>query len=126
MHVNITFDQFDGFVPLTTAILSLQSIGPAAGGTNLEKLFNTTFTKTPEVFLMFKKEINASYPDGFKVPTGHLGGVKKIAVTFGKKSNIRDISDFNVVIHAADSVEFSDNPIIAKVTEALCYGKSIF
>lgn len=73
---------------------------------------------------MLKKEVNATYPEGFKIPTGKLGGVKKIAVTFEKASNIKDISDFHAVIHVVDSFELQDSPVISKVTNTLCYGKS--
>ena len=126
VHVNITFDQFgDKFFPLGNAIISLPFMDPASSGSDLEKLFNTTFTKTPEVFLMLKREINATYPGGFKVPSGkQLGGVKKIAVTFGTKSNIKDISDFHAVIHVVDTVEFSKTSVIEEVARTLCYGKS--
>lgn len=124
VNVNIKFGQFNKFVSLRSAITSLSPLNTTSSSSDLEKLFNTTFTRTPEVFLMLKKEVNATYPRGFKVPSGKLGGVKKIAVTFGKASNIRDISDFHAVIHVVDTIEFSDFPLIKKVTNTLCYGKS--
>lgn len=123
-NVNIKFGQFNGFVPLSDAISSLSSMNSTSSGSDLEKLFNTTFTRTPEVFLMLKKEVNATYPDGFKIPSGKLGGVKKIAVTFEKASNIKDISDFHAVIHVVDSFEFLTSQVIHNVANTLCYGKS--
>lgn len=121
VHLNITFDQFDKFLPLNEAIRSLSPTAPVLRGSDLRKLFNTTFTRTPEVFLMLKKEVNSTYPVGFKVPDGKLGGVKKIAVIFEKASNIRDIADFHAVIHVANSDKFYENR--EKVKDALCYGK---
>lgn len=123
VHVSIRFGQFKEFVPLGTAISSLSPVTPVSRGSNLEKLFNTTFMRTPEVFLMLKREVNSTYPEGFKVPDGRLGGVKKIAVIFEKPSNIRDIADFHAVIHVVDSFEFYRSSVIDKVTETLCYGK---
>lgn len=123
VHLNITFDQFNEFSPLNKAISWLSRLAPVSRGSDLEKLFNTTFTKTPQVFLMLKKEVNSTYPQGFKVPDGKLGGVKKIAVIFEKASNIRDIADFHAVIHFVDSYEFYRIPVINEVTDALCYGK---
>ena len=125
VHLNITFDQFNGFSPLNTAIGSLSPLTPASSGSDLEKLFNTTFTKTPQVFLMLKKEVNSTYPEGFKVPDGKLGGVKKIAVTFEKASNIRDIADFHEVIYFVNSHQFSNNNAINRIADALCYGKRL-
>ena len=123
VHVNITFDQFHKFVPLSNAVSSLSRLIPVASGSDLEKLFNTTFTRTPEVFFMLKREVNSTYPEGFKVPDGKLGGVKKIAVIFDKKSNIRNIADFHNVIHVVDSFEFSQSSVSGMITEALCNGK---
>lgn len=126
VHVSINFGQFNGFVSLGKAISNLSSMTPVSRGSNLEKLFNTTFTRPPEVFLMLKKEVNSTYPEGFKVPDGKLGGVKKIAVTFEKASNIRDIADFHAVIHVDDPYEFNLTPVIDEVTETLCYGKRLY
>ena len=123
VHLNITFDQFNEFSPLNKAIRRLSPLVPVSNGSDLEKLFNTTFTRTPQVFLMLKKEVKSTYPQGFEVPDGKLGGVKKIAVIFEKASNIRDIADFHAVIHFADSYEFYETPVINQVTDALCYGK---
>ena len=123
VHLNITFDQFNEFSPLNKAIRRLSPLAPVSNGSDLEKLFNTTFTRTPQVFLMLKKEVKSTYPQGFKVPDGKLGGVKKIAVIFEKASNIRDIADFHAVIRFVDSYEFYQTPVINQVTDALCYGK---
>lgn len=123
VHLNITFDQFNEFSPLNRAIDRLSPLAPVSRGSDLEKLFNTSFTRTPQVFLMLKKEVNSTYPQGFKVPDGKLGGVKKIAVIFEKASTIKDIADFHAVIHFVDSHAFSETPAINKVTDALCYGK---
>ena len=121
VHLNITFDQFNEFSPLNEAIRSLSPMARVSRGSDLRKLFNTTFTRTPEVFLMLKKEVNSTYPEGFKVPDGKLGGVKKIAVIFEKASNIRDIADFHAVIHVVNSDKLYENH--EKVEDALCYGK---
>lgn len=124
VRISITFDQFVGFRDLTDAIKSLVIMDPISSGSDLAQLFNTTFTKTPEVFLMLKKETKvAAYSPGFKVPDGRLGGVKKIAVTFGESSNIRDISNFHAVLQYADTIRFFDYPVINKITETLCYCK---
>lgn len=124
VNVNIKFGQFNEFSPLNSAITRLSPMNTTSSGSDLEKLFNTTFTRTPEVFIMLKKEVNATYPPGFKIPNGKLGGVKKIAVTFGKASNIKDISDFRAVIHVDDTFDFFETALINKVANTLCYGKS--
>ena len=126
VHVSIKFGQFQGFLALSDAISNLSSMTSVSRWSDLEKLFNTTFRRTPEVFMMLKKEVNSTYPEGFKVPDGKLGGVKKIAVTFEEASNIRDIADFHAVIHVDDSYKFNhDRQVIDKVTETLCYGKRL-
>ena len=126
VHLNITFDQFNEFSPLNKAIRRLSPLAPLSrGSADLEKLFNTTFTRTPQVFLMLKKEVTSTYPQGFKGSDGKLGGVKKSAVIFEKASNIRDIANFHAVIHFIDSYEFYKNRVINKVTDALCYGKRL-
>ena len=124
VHVNITFDQFDSFVNLQRAISALPFMDPISSGSDLGKLFNTTFSKTPEVFLLLKKETKATYTNGYKVPDGKLKGVKKIAVTFGAESNIKDISDFHSVLQYDDTTKFSESSVINKITETLCYGTS--
>jgi len=121
VHLNITFNQFNEFSPLNKAIRRLSPMARVSRGSDLRKLFNTTFTRTPEVFLMLKKEVNSTYPEGFKVPDGNLGGVKKIAVIFEKASNIRDIADFHAVIPVVNSDKLYENR--EKVEDALCYGK---
>ena len=125
VHLNITFDQFNEFSPLNKAIRRLSPLPPLSRGSDLEKLFNTTFTRTPQAFLMLKKEVKSTYPQGFKVSDGKLGGVKKIAVIFEKASNIRDIANFHAVIHFIDSYKFYEHRVINKVTDALCYGKHL-
>ena len=124
VRVNITFDQFDGLLitDLNNAVTSLSFMDPIISGTDLQKLFNTTFSKTPEVFMMLKKETNATYPSGFKVPDGKLGGVKKIAVTFGVESNIRAIADFHTVFQYADTAYFNTYSEYTKISDTLCYG----
>ena len=126
VQVAIKFGQFNGFVPLDVAINNLSRMASVSSGSDLEKLFNTTFMRIPKVLLMLKKEVNSTYPEGFRVPDGKLGGVKKIAVIFEKASNIRDIADFHEVIHVDETYKLRKSTVpsvIKRVTDELCNGK---
>ena len=123
VQVAIKFGQFNGFAPLGDAINNLSRMTSVSRGSDLEKLFNTTFTRIPEVLLMLKKEVNSTYPEGFRVPDGQLGGVKKIAVIFEKASNIRDIADFHEVIYVDETYKLAGRSVAKRVTDELCNGK---
>ena len=125
VRVNITFDQFDSFSSLQNAIYGLPLLDSATDGSDLVNLFNTKFTKLPEVFMMIKKERNATYSAGFKIPDGRLGNVKKIAVTFGVKSNIVSIADFHRVFQYKKSEEFNPYSQYSKISKTLCYGRFV-
>ena len=90
----------------------------------LYQLFNTTFAKIPEVFLFVKEELKEKYALGLRVADGKLKGVKKIAVTFGVQSNIRDISDFHAVFQYVDTSKFYELSVIRNITDTICQGKS--
>ena len=123
VRVNITFDRFNSFTNLRNAISDLPLLDSAKDESDLVNLFNTKFTKLPEVFMMIKKERNATYSAGFKIPDGRLGRVKKIAVTFGVKSNIGSIADFHRVFQYEKSEEFNPYSQYSKISETLCYGR---
>ena len=125
VHVNITFGQFDSFYNLQNAINTLPFMHSNKKGSDLDNLFNATFVKIPEVFLLVKEELNEKYAVGLRVADGKLKGVKKIAVTFGVQSNIRDISDFHAVFQYADTSKFSEFSVITKITDTICHGKSL-
>lgn len=125
VRVNITFDQFHSFTNLRNAISGLPLLDSATDGSDLVNLFKTEFTKLPEVFMMIKKERNASYSAGFKIPDGRLGGVKKIAVTFGVKSSIVSIAGFHRVFQYKNSEDFNPYPQYNKISETLCYGRFV-
>lgn len=124
VHVNITFGQFDSFYNLQNAINSLPFLHSNKRGSDLYQLFNTTFAPLPEVFLLVKEELNEKHAVGLRVADGKLKGVKKIAVTFGVQSNIRDISDFYAVFQYADTSKFFEFSVISKITNTICHGKS--
>ncbi|XP_073239864.1 uncharacterized protein [Porites lutea] len=121
VRVNITFDRFNSFTNLRNAISDLPLLDSAKDESDLVNLFNTKFTKLPEVFMMIKKERNATYSAGFKIPDGRLGNVKKIAVTFGVKSNIGSIADFHRVFQYKKSEEFNPYSQYSKISKTLCY-----
>lgn len=125
VRVNITFDRFNSFTNLRNAISDLPLLDSAKDESDLVNLFNTKFTKLPEVFMMIKKERNATYSAGFKIPDGRLGNVKKIAVTFGVKSNIGSIADFHRVFQYKKSEEFNPYSQYSKISKTLCYGRFV-
>ena len=126
VHVNIAFGQFDSFYNLQNEINTLPFMHSNKKGSDLDHLFNTTFAKIPEVFLLVKEELNEKYAVGLRVADGKLKGVKKIAVTFGVQSNVRDISDFHAVLQYGDTSKFSEFSVISKITDIICHGKSLY